>query len=149
MAEFPDIFACVSCEKALFVDEKDRASEKYECPFCHHEHTPEEALGEDKPETPETAENAPIEATASEEPLEPNPAAAEPSEAPDTELVETTNEGDVELFVEEPSEAEPKAEAESDLINEEPDPEGDEVEPFIDEPTNLSRRSRRSRKKIR
>ena len=79
MAEFPDIFACVSCEKALFVDEKDRASEKYECPFCHHEHTPEEALGEDKPETPETAENAPIEATASEEPLEPNPAAAEPA----------------------------------------------------------------------
>lgn len=138
MAEFPDIFACVSCEKALFVDEKDRASEKYECPFCHHEHTPEEALGEDKPETPETAEDAPIEATASEEPLEPNPAAAEPaaepSEAPDTELAKTTNEGDVELFVEEPSEAEPKAETESDPINEEPNQVGDKVEPFIDEP---------------
>ena len=29
MAEFPDIFACVSCDKALFLDEDERTLEKY------------------------------------------------------------------------------------------------------------------------
>ena len=29
MAEFPDIFACVSCDKVLFIDEDERTLEKY------------------------------------------------------------------------------------------------------------------------
>ena len=44
MAEFPDIFACVSCDKALFLDENERTLEKYSCPFCRHEHTPGDIL---------------------------------------------------------------------------------------------------------
>ena len=67
MAEFPDIFACVSCEKALFVDEEDRASAKYACPFCHHEHTPEEALGVEEPEKPAPTEEVTVEEAATVE----------------------------------------------------------------------------------
>ena len=134
MAEFPDIFACVSCEKALFVDEEDRASAKYACPFCHHEHTPEEALGVEEPEKPAPTEEVTVEEAATDEPPEAN-TAAEPSEAPDTEPANTTNEGDVELFVDEPSEPEPEPESENELVTGETKSEGDDIELFVDEPS--------------
>ena len=34
MTGFPDIFACVSCDKALFLDEDERTLGSHTCPFC-------------------------------------------------------------------------------------------------------------------
>ena len=44
MTEFPDIFACVSCDKALFLYENERTSGSHTCPFCQHEHVPADAI---------------------------------------------------------------------------------------------------------
>ena len=71
MAEFPDIFAWVSCDKALFLDEDERTMEKYACPFCHHEHTPEDVLqGETSGEEAgaEVAEDDAVDAAPTEPP---------------------------------------------------------------------------------
>ena len=116
MAEFPDIFACVSCDKALFLDEDERTLEKHACPFCHHEHIPEdvlqgEALGEEA--GVEVAEDDAVDAAPTEPPE---------TESTDDERAEETSSIDEPdgSAVEQPDETaqEPAEEA---LSTEEPD----------------------------
>ncbi len=111
MTGFPDIFACVSCDKALFLDEDERTLGSHTCPFCQHEHAPTDLLqSNDEPETIDGGvETTPEEIVTNDSSTEEEGGEelsideeGEPSGQEPAQEQQTPDE--VELFTEEPSE---------------------------------------------
>ncbi len=122
MAGFPDIFACVSCEKAIFVDEKERDSEKFVCSYCQHEHTIKDVQGADEPDVP-GIDAASIEDAASEEPIDQT----------EKELESTPKKPKIELSQDDPNGDDIEPEPKSELLSDKSNPSDAEVEVLNDE----------------
>ena len=66
MAKLLDIFACKECDRAIFLNLEDRASDHFVCPHCQHDQSREEAmesyeaeLAAQKDEAPASVEDPP------------------------------------------------------------------------------------------